>query len=150
MSTIFTNPAGTRTALTTTALNALASATYVNVGSIDLHTGPTDCIIEVEATPTTVSSLFQLSVFAKISLDGSNYSTGPESGTATSDELNLKLLGVLPLNSSNTQQRGAFSVMTALGFVPPFMKIIVKNETGAALAASGHAVYYTTYTGLGA
>jgi hypothetical protein len=59
----------------------------------------------------------------------------------------LKLLGVLPLNSNATLQRGAFSVAAALGYVPPYFKIIVKNDSGAALAASGHAVYHTSYTG---
>lgn len=139
---------GTRTALTTTALNSLASATYVAAGAIDLTTpDPLDVVIEVEATPGTVSDNKQLVVFAKVSLDGTNYSTGPESGTTATDEPNLYLLGALPLNTNSTLQRESFSVMSALGFVPPYLKLIVKNETGAALAASGHAVRYAVMTG---
>lgn len=139
---------GARTDLTTTALNSLASATYVAAGAIDLTTpDPLDVAVEVEATPGTVSGNKQLVVFAKVSLDGTNYSTGPESGTTATDEPNLYLLGVLPLNTNSTLQRESFSVMSALGFVPPYLKIIVKNETGAALAASGHAVRFAVMTG---
>lgn len=139
---------GARTALTTTALNSLASAAYVAAGTIDLTTpDPLDVVVEVEATPGTVSGNKQLVVFAKVSLDGTNYSTGPESGSTATDEPNLYLLGVLPLNTNSTLQRESFSLMSALGFVPPYLKIIVKNETGAALAASGHAVRYAVMTG---
>lgn len=147
MATI-TAPAGTRTTLTTSALNSLASATYVNAGTIDISAvDPIDMVIEVEATPGTVASLKQLLVFLQVSMDGTNYSTGPTSGTTTTDEPNLYRIGALVLNTNSTLQRAAFSVISALGYVPPYCKVIVKNESGAALAASGNAVYYTTYTG---
>lgn len=148
--TAFTEPAGSRTTLTTTALNSLASATYVSAGTIDVSAvDPDDLIVEVEVTPGTVSSLKQVSVFVQASFDNSNFSTGPTSGTTTTDEPNLYFIGAVPCNTNSTLQRKAFSVLASLGFVPPYAKIIVKNETGAALAASGHGVYYTTYTGLG-
>ena len=51
------------------------------------------------------------------------------------------------LDTNSTLQRGAFSIMSALGYVPPYFKVIVKNDSGAALAASGHSVDYTNYTG---
>lgn len=140
--------AGTRTTLTTTALDNLASATYVNAGTVDTTAiDPLDVVVEVNATPGTVSSNKQLVVFIQVSMDGTNYSTGPVSGTTTTDEPNLKRIGTLPLNTNSTLQRSAFSVISALGYVPPFFKVIVKNESGAALASSGHAVYYTAYTG---
>lgn len=140
--------AGTRTALTTTALNSLASATYVAAGTIDVSaTDPVDVVVEVEATPGTVSSNKQLVVFIKASFDNTNFSTGPESGTTTTDEPVLIPLGVLPLPTNSALQRKAFSVAAALGYVPPYFKVVVKNESGAALAASGNAVYYTPYTG---
>lgn len=147
MSTI-TSIAGTRTALTTSALNSLASATYVSAGSIDLSAvDPLDVVIEVEATPGTVAGNKQLLVFARVSLDGTNFSSGPVSGTTATDEANLRLLGVLPLNTNATQQRGMFSVASALGYVPPHIQIVVKNDSGAALAGSGHAVHYATVVG---
>ncbi len=142
--TTTTLQAGTRTALTTTVLNSLASATYVSAGVIDVSASdPIDYIVEVTATPGTVSSNKLLSVFAKVSMDNTNFTTGPESGTTTTDEPNLYFLGTVPLNTNGTAQTKAFSIAQALGFVPPYCKIVVKNETGAALAASGHGVYYT-------
>lgn len=146
--TTITQAAGSRTLLTNTALNSLANGTYVNAGVIDVHTlSPLELVIEVEATPGTVVSPFQISVFVQASFDGGNFSTGPMSGTSTTDEPDLILLGVLPLNSAATLQRKPFAVAAALGYVPPYLRLICKNETGAALAASGHAVYYTAYTG---
>ena len=53
----YTEPAGSRTSLTTTALNSLASNTYVSAGTIDVSsTDPIDVIIEVEATPGTITA----------------------------------------------------------------------------------------------
>lgn len=147
MSTI-TAAAGSRTALTTTALDSLASANYVNAGTIDVSAvDPLDVVVEVAVTPGTVLGNKQVLVFAKVSMDNTNFSTGPESGSTATDEPNLKFLGAVPCGTNATLQRQAFSVMSALGFVPPYMKIIVKNDTGAALASSGHAVHYTNYTG---
>ena len=136
---------GTRTALTTTALNSLASATFVNAGTITHNTNqPIDVLIEVTATPGTVSGNKQLVVFAKASLDGTNYSTGPESGTTTTDEPDLFYVGSLPLNTSSTAQTKTFSLAAALGGMLPYAsKIIIKNDSGAALAASGNSVYYS-------
>lgn len=147
MATI-TVAAGSRTTLTTSALNSLANGTYVSAGTIDASAvDPIDTVVEVEATPGTVSGNKQLVVFLKASFDNSNFGSGPESGTTTTDEPNLHFLGVVPLGTNSTLQRKAFSVASALGFVPPYFKVIVKNDTGAGLAASGHGVYYTNYTG---
>lgn len=137
---------GARTALTTTALNALASASYASAGVLNLSSiNPLDVVVEVEATPGTVAGNRQLLVFARVSFDGTNYSTGPTSGSTATDEPNLRFLGSVPLNTNATLQRNALSVMSALGFVPPWLEVVVKNDSGAAL--SGGAVYYATYTG---
>ena len=70
---------GAKTALTTSALNSLASATYVSAGTIDLTAAdPLDVLVEVAATPGTVSGNKQVVVFAKVSLDGSTWTSGPE------------------------------------------------------------------------
>ena len=136
---------GSRTSLTTTALNSLASATFVSAGTITHNTNqPIDVLIEVTATPGTVSGNKQLVVFAKVSLDGTNYSTGPESGTTTTDEPDLYYVGTVPLNTNSTAQTKTFSLASALGGVLPYAsKIIVKNDSGAALNASGGSVYYS-------
>lgn len=139
---------GTKTTLTSTALDSLASATYVEAGTIDVSAlNPLDVIIEVEATPGTVSSFKQVSVFVQTSLDGVDYSTGPVSGTTTTNEANLKFIGVVPLGTNAQLQRNSFSILAALKSVPPYFKVICKNETGAALAASGHKVSYAVVTG---
>ena len=134
---------GTRTSLTTTALNSLASGTYVSCGSITHNTNqPLDVLIEVTATPGTVSGNKQLLVFAKISLDGTNYSTGPESGTSTADEPNLYFVGAVPLATNSTLQTKIFSLAAAYGGKMPYSsKIIIKNDSGAVLATAGHSVY---------
>ena len=136
---------GTRTALTTSALNSLASATFVSAGTITHNTNqPLDVLVEVTATPGTVAGNKQLVVFAKISLDGTNFTSGPESGTTTTDEPDLFFVGTVPLNTNSTAQTKTFSLAAAYGGVLPYAsKIIVKNDSGAALNASGGSVYYS-------
>ena len=136
---------GTRTALTTTALNSLASATFVSAGTITHNTNqPIDVMIEVTATPGTVSGNKQLLVYAKASLDGTNQTTGPETGTTVTDEPNLYFVGALPLNTNSTTQTRIFSLAAAYGGVLPYAsEIVLRNDSGAALNASGGSVYYS-------
>lgn len=140
---------GTRTSLTTTALNSLASATYVSAGTLNHTTNdPLDVLVEVTVTPGTVSGNKQVVVFAKGSLDGTNFESGPESGTTTTDEPNLTFIGAVPCGTNSTAQTGIFSLAMAFGgILPQQTKIIIKNDSGAALAASGHSVYYSEVTG---
>lgn len=137
---------GSRTLLTNSALDSLASATYVSAGTLTHNTNqPLDVMIEVTAVPPgTITSNKQLLVFAKASLDGTNWSTGPASGTGALDEPDLYPVGSLPLNTNSVAQTKTFSLAAAFGGkLPHSSEIIVKNETGAALAASGHSVYYS-------
>lgn len=140
---------GTRTAVPTFDMASLANDTYLASAAIDLEaTDPIDVVIEIKATPGTVSGDKALLVFVQVALDGgTNYSTGPTSGTTATDEANLYLVGVLPLGTNSTAQRGAWSLFSALGFVPSDLKVVVRNRSGAALAASGHEAYYTPVTG---
>ena len=136
---------GSRTLLTTSALNSLASATFVSAGTITHNTNqPLDVLVEVTATPGTVSGNKQLVVYAKASLDGSNQTTGPETGTAVTDEPNLYYVGTLPLNTNSTTQTKVFSLAAAYGGLLPYAsEIVVRNDSGAALNASGGSVYYS-------
>jgi hypothetical protein len=140
---------GSRTELTTSALNSLGSGAYVSAGTITFIASskvPAGCKLEVAVTPGTVSGDRRLVVFARASVDGTNYTTGPTSGTSTTDEPNLIFVGIVPCNSNSTLQRGQFELAQSFGGVlPPYVQIVCKNETGAALAASGHAVHFTTY-----
>lgn len=129
-----TQSVGNRTNLGS--LGTLASATYLNVGTLTHNTNkPLDVLLEVSATPGTVAGNKQLVVFAQKTLDGTNYETGPTSGTTTTDEPNLTFIGVLPLNTNSTLQRKTFSLAAAFGTLPYGCKIIVKNDSGAALAS---------------
>ena len=141
---------GARTTLTTSALNSLASGAYASAGIINhAPNDPLDVLVEVRVTPGTVAAPNQVLVFAKGSLDGTNFTSGPESGTTATDENNLVFVGSVPCNSNATEQAGIFSLAAAFGGVlPQASKIIVKNETGAALASSGNAVYYSEVTGV--
>jgi len=144
---------GSRTQLSgaAAALNSLASATYVALGTVTHNASgkaALDCLVDLSATPGTVAGNKQLVLFAQQSLDGTNFGTGPTSGTTTTDEPNLTFIGVLPLNTNATLQRKVFSLATAFGGALPYAtKLIAKNDSGAALASSGNDVYTMDVTG---
>lgn len=128
---------GAHTSLTVTGLATLASATYVTSAAYTANTNkPLDVVVELEcATTNTPAGNKQVVVFVKESLNGTNFRSGPESGTTTTDEPNLRFLGTVPMNSVTTTQRGTFSVANALGYVPHSFKIVVKNDLGVALTS---------------
>ena len=129
-----TQAVGTRTNLGS--LGTLANGTYVNAGTITFDTNKNgEVLLEVSATPGTVSGNKQLVVFAQKSLDGTNFETGPTSGTTTTDEPDLTFIGVVPLLTNSTLQRKTFSLAQAFGTLPFAAKIICKNDSGAALAS---------------
>lgn len=138
------NSARTSLAYSGTALSTLASATYVqNTTAYPVHTNqPLDIIIEVDvATTNTPSGNKQVVVFVRESPDGSNYRSGPTSGTTTTDEPNLKFVGVVPLASSSTTEIASFSLLQALGFMPYDFFVVIKNDLGVALTSG---TVYTT------
>lgn len=130
-----------RTALTVTGLSTLASATYVASSAYTANTNqPLDVIVEVDvATTNTPSGNKQIVVFVQESLDGTNFRSGPTSGTTTTDEPNLRLLGTVPMNSSSVTEIATFSVAQALGYMPYAFKVVLKNDLGVALTSG--AVY---------
>lgn len=139
MSTQFALTTRTQLSGAAAALNSLANGTYVVLGTVTFNTGKNaSAFIELSVTPGTVSSNKQVILFAQESLDGTNFGTGPTSGTTTTDEANLKFIGVLPLATNSTLQRKIFEYPGAL---PYAAKLIAKNETGAALASSGNDCY---------
>ena len=130
-----------RTALTVTGLSTLASATYVASSAYTANTNqPLDVIVEVDvATTNTPAGNKQVVVFVQESLDGTNFRSGPTSGTTTTDEPNLRLLGTVPMNSSSVTEIATFSVAQALGYMPYAFKVVLKNDLGVALTSG--AVY---------
>jgi hypothetical protein len=135
--TTLKQPVGTRTSLTVTGLSTLASATYVASSAYTVNTNqPLDVVVEVDvATTNTPAGNKQVVVFVIESLDGTNFRSGPTSGTTTTDEPNLRLLGTIPMNSVTTTQIATFSVAQALGYCPYAFKIVLKNDLGVALTS---------------
>ncbi|MGI4776977.1 MAG: hypothetical protein ACRYGA_02470 [Janthinobacterium lividum] len=133
------------------ALNSLASATYVVLGTITFANGvktPLDAKLEVCVTPGTVGAPNQVSIYAQESLDGATFGTGPVAGTTTVDEPDLRYIGSIPCFSNGTLQRGIFTLAARFGGMLPFAaRIIAKNETGAALASSGNDCFYQVGNG---
>lgn len=131
---------GTRTSLAynSTDLSTLASATYVqNTTAYDCTTNqPLDVIVEVDvATTNTPSGNKKVDVFIRDSLDGTNFRSGPTSGTTTTREPNLRFLGSVPLTTASTTEIGTFSILQALGYVPDSFYIVIKNDLGVALTS---------------
>ena len=128
---------GTRTALTIAALATLASATFCASSAYNCTTNqPLDVIVEVDvATTNTPAGNKQVVVYIQESLDGSNYRSGPTSGTSLTDQPNLKYLGTVPINSSSVTERATFSILQALGYVPQYFQIVCLNDLGVALTS---------------
>lgn len=142
-----TSVQGTRTSLTITGFSTLASGTYVTSAAYNAGTNdPLDVVVEVEAATTnTPAGNKQVSVYAKVSLDGTNYSSGPESGTTTTDEPDLYWLGSVPMNTATTPHRRSFSLVASVGFIPQQFKVVCKNDLGVALTSG--AVYTAEIAG---
>jgi len=136
---------GARTVLTSTGFSTLASATYIATSAYTTA-GELDVIIEVTAATTnTPAGNTQVVVFATASLDGTNYQSGPVSGTTATDEGDLTYLGVLPVNTISTTERKTFSIFNAFGYVPYSFKVVLKNDLGVALTSG--TVYTSAITG---
>ena len=157
MSTKFANNLNvTRTAFgAVSGLNSLANVTYVALTALDLRTitttsqMPLDLLVELSITPGTVGGNKQALLFCQTSLNNSVFTTGPTSGTTVTDQADLYYIGALPLNTNATQQVKTYSVLAALGFVPPAIKIVVFNDSGAAFAGSGNDCEYVVIAGDG-
>jgi hypothetical protein len=130
--------AAAQASLTVTGFSTLASATYVQSSAYDATVNqPLDVIVEVTAATTnTPAGNKQIAVFAQASWDGTNYQSGPASGTTTTDEPDLTLLGFLPMGTATTTHKKGFSVAAGYGGVlPPKFKIVAKNDLGVALTS---------------
>lgn len=128
-------------------LGTLASATYAASSAIDLGAAiPLDVTLEVECAPSAATTgNKQLILFAKLSLDNTNFGSGPESGTSTANELDLHWIGTLPCNDNSTHRK--FFSLQGLP-VARYLKLVAKNDTGVALAFGN--VYRADITGASA
>lgn len=123
---------------TVTGFSTLATSTYLAQDSAYNCTtnNPWDCKVEVAVTVGTVGSNKQMQIFAIASPDGSNFTSGPTSGTTATDEACLYWVGTLPTPTSSTAYKKQFDLAAAFGdSLPRYFKIVVKNETNATLSA---------------
>ena len=127
----------TRTSMAFTGLATLASANFVrSTNPYDLSANdPWDFIIELSATPSgATSGNQQLIVYAQETLDGTNYRSGPSSGTTTTDEPDLLFVGAMKMFSTNAHL-ATFSLGAALSYIPLKAYIVIKNDAGVGLSA---------------
>lgn len=136
--TTLTQVQDAKAALTVTGLSTLASATYVASAAYNADTNkPMDVIVEAElVTTNTPTGNKQVIIFVQASLDGTNFQSGPTSGTTTTDESDLTFVGYVPMGTANTTHRKSFSIQQALGFVPKQFKLVFKNDLGVALTSA--------------
>lgn len=121
-------------------LNSAASASYVNLGTIDNTTALLlDYLVEVAVTTgaSAPSGNQQIAIFAIDTLDLSNFSD-------TTQDANMEFLGTIQVAAANTAYRSkAMSVAAAFGgTMPPQVQILAKIDDGVALAASGNSAQY--------
>jgi hypothetical protein len=124
---------GARTAVTVGGLATLANGAYATSNAANNTANqPLDLLVELSITPGTVAGNKQALLFALASLDGANYQTGANA----TDEGDMTFVGALPLNSNAAAQTKVFSTAAAFGGVlPPYVKYVVKNDSGAAFTA---------------
>jgi hypothetical protein len=127
------------------ALGSLASATYVCSSAIDLGAAiPVDVTFEMECNPNgSPSGNKQLVLFAKFSLDNTNFGSGPESGTTATEEGDLHFVGAMSTVDTNDHRK--FFSLAGLP-IARYLKLVVKNDMGVALTSGN--VYRADITGV--
>lgn len=128
---------GATTALTVASLSTLAYLSYATSAELDFTvTNPLDCWVDVSVTVGTVASNKQLLVFAVAAVDGVSYSTANSGSTDATHDANMYLVGVIPTPTASETVRRSFTLAQAFGGrLPPKVKLVIKNDTGAALTA---------------
>lgn len=142
VATVYTQVQGTRSAALLT-MSTLAGGTYIASSSIDLGANiPLDATFECTATMTSPVGNRKVDIFAVLSLDNTNFSSGPTSLTTTTDEPDLHYIGSIQCWSTGTHTK-----MLSISSLPVtrYLKLVAKNDTGVALT-SGF-VYRADITG---
>ena len=132
------------TSLTIT-INSLSSANYATSNAFQVSTNNgRDVIVECAFAVGTVSGNKQVIVYVIGSSDGSNYDIANSSSSDTTHDTMMAVLGVVNTPNNSETVRRRFSLAAAYGGTPPpYVKLVVKNDTGAALSGSGNAINTT-------
>jgi hypothetical protein len=127
---------------TATSLGTLGIGTYlVSTNITHITNDPLDVLIDVQINTTnTPSGNRQLVVFAQASLDGTNFTSGPTSLTTATDEPDLYLVGIVPVNQAGTHRK-IFSLAAAYGgTLPHTSRLVFKNDMGVAITNTTAAI----------
>jgi hypothetical protein len=138
------NSYGTFTALSGNA-NSLANGGFASLGVIDFGSAPPHlCWLEIKAQASAATSAGKrLVVYARAALDGTNYSDAGSSA----NELNLTRIGFVSLTDTSAHVSRPLEVAGAFGGgLPTKVDIVVKNDCGVSLSASGNTGSYRTET----
>jgi len=148
MATVTTN-FGTNTALTVTNLHSLGNAAYWQSAAIDNGTvlGLWAELFVTIVTTTTAGSDGSVKVYLAGSTDGGTDYAGGASGTegsytviGNSDE-QLQYITSIPIDASEIIAR-TYKKRIVIHDLPEDFAILIKNDTGTGLAASGNLVEY--------
>ncbi len=126
--------------LTVTGLTTLANGSSATSASVDNTASLfADVLLEIVFTTGTVSATGTVEVWAKGSIDSTDFD----------DDVNDRLVAQIGLSgtSSQTRKRVASIASAFGGTLPPFWQIRIRNATGAALTAGTVAyrgAYFTT------
>ena len=130
-------------------LNSLGSGAAKPLGALDLSAGFHDCEVYVQATLATsgVSATGTLQIYGIRSTDNTDWTDGISPSTTSdiaSSIKNADLLAELVANANSQVVRYNLNLGDAQGALSKYHAIVVKNNSGAALAASGNAAKYQT------
>lgn len=120
-------------------LSGLKVGEYASLGVLNL-TAPTllDVVLALSITPGNSDGERHVMLFARVSFDGLTWTGGPGSGAKRDDEPVLYQIDRLALNTPHLSQRKCFSLDRRMGFLPPYVEIIVLNSSGDTLPETGH------------
>jgi hypothetical protein len=155
VSPLFNGTTQTLTATVASLTNGSARSSAAVNNTTNLYE---DVLIFVTITPNTAgtSATGYVNVFGYGSLDGTNF---PESGVGTdaaatlSAPPNLPLLAQLTVNANSGTRAnfkyGPFSFCRTFGLdrLPPYWGVVIQNNSGATLAASGQSITYLPVNG---
>lgn len=128
-------------------MGTLAADTYITSSAIDRGAAiPPHETIEVVADPNgTPANDKSVHIFAQLSLDNTNFSTGPTSGTSNTNEEDLHYIGTLKCNDTSEHTK-----MMSLDHLPKtrYMKLVALNKVGTGVALTSGSIYYVGIDGV--
>lgn len=131
---------GTKTALTVSSLNGLASGSSATSAVID-NTTTLALDYEIQAQLITASGTLATPAYVPVTAIGSL------DNTTFDDSGNAAFAASVTITTAAVQANKTFSLAELFGGqLPPYVELIFTNNTGVALGSTGNAVNYTAIT----